>query len=168
MGKGRHTGFTLVELGALIVIVAVLAVIAAPRLVDLSNDSHRTSVATAAASFQSAVTMVNMVYRSRRLTGAVDNLPRYANNTLDVNTAGFPTDTGGQNTIGGNATRCARVWSTILVQAPTVTTAAAASGFDYLATAAGQVCTFTYRRNTSVTRRIVYDSTTGVVTSVNP
>jgi MSHA pilin protein MshB len=168
MEAQRQSGFTLIELAAIIVMLGILGAIAIPKFIDLSSDSHRASVATAAASLQSAVTMVNMKYRARRLTGAVDNLPGYGSNTVDVNTGGFPTDTAGQNTIGGNATRCSNVWSAILVQAPTVTTSATATGFDYRATAAGQVCTFTYRRNTSVTRTIVYNSTTGVVTSTNP
>lgn len=50
---------------------------------------------------------------------------------------------------------------------PPSTQTAVAGTADYRVTASGEVCTFTYRRDT-VTRTIVYNATTGVVSGTNP
>ena len=96
-----------------------------------------------------------------------DNLPGYADATVDFNAACFPTDTlGNANTIAGNASRCVNVWKGILLQAPSITTSG--SGVDFAATAQGNRCTYTYRGDTSTTRRFVYNSATGQIAITNP
>jgi hypothetical protein len=110
--------------------------------------------------------MVQAKYHARRLSGAQDNVTGVAGADIDVNTAGWPVDTNNQNTVGGQAARCQRVWNWLLVSPPSTQTAAAGTA-DYRVTASGEVCTFTYRRDT-VTRTIVYNATTGIVSGANP
>ena len=155
------------ELVCGIAVIAVLAGLALPRFANFSTDAHRAAVNGSRAAVASGVHMVQSKYRARGLTGAQDNITGVAGADIDVNTAGYPADTGGQNTIGGTAARCQNVWNWLMVSPPTTQTAVAGTA-DYRVTAAGEVCTFTYRKDTAVTRTIVYTATTGIVAGVNP
>lgn len=170
MPRCTQTGFSLIELVFVIVLASILAIIALPRFSSLNRDAHRASVTGTAASFQGAIIMASMARRVNGYLGpgANDNVNNFGANNVDVNTSYFPTDTANSNVIGGNATRCVNIWNGILQLAPTIATGATA---DYQATAAGEVCTYIYRVDTSVTplRRFTYSATTGLVTvTVNP
>ncbi|MGA9032798.1 MAG: prepilin-type N-terminal cleavage/methylation domain-containing protein [Sulfuricaulis sp.] len=159
-------GLTLVELITVIVLLAVLSAAALPRFTRIDAQAHKSSVAATAGSFRTAVILVHAAYFAKGLTGALDNLPGFGNNNVDVNTAGYPTDTAGSNTITGTAT-CVNVWNGIFQIAPSITTGTS-TAFDYRVTRAGQTCTYTYRRSTSPTRSFTYNAANGVVTVINP
>ncbi len=158
-------GFTFLELVLVIVILGILGLVMMPRFIDLTDGAHKAAVSATAGAFETAVNMVHIRYLSLGLSGAQDDLPGYGDNDIDVNTQGYPTDTNGGNTI--NLGRCVRVWNGILMSAPS---AAQNTGTDpdYLVSRAGQICTYTYRRDTSVSRSFTYDATTGAVTLSNP
>lgn len=160
-------GFTLIELIIVLVILGILAAFILPRSFRLDEAAHKTSVARTADSFRTAVMFVKTKYRLAGFTGARDNIPGFGAGTVDVNAAGFPTDTSNVNSISGSAARCTRVWNAILVNAPSIGTAAATTA-DYRATAAGEVCTFTYRKDRTTVRRFTYNALTGAIVPTNP
>jgi len=160
-------GFTLVEIVCGIAVVAILAGLALPRFANFSTDAHRASVNGTRAAIAAGVHLVQSKYRARGLTGVQDNVTGASGADIDVNTAGFPVDTAGQNTIGGTAARCQNIWNWLMVSPPTTQTAVAGTA-DYRVTAAGEVCTYTYRKDTAVTRTIIYTATTGIVAGSNP
>lgn len=166
MSHRAEAGFTLVELIIVIVVLGLLAASALPRFVSVDTAAHKSSVAATGASFRTAVTLAHAAYVARGYAGAVDNIQGFGNNDVDVNTAGYPTDTSGSNTVTGTAT-CTRVWNGLLTNPPSLTTTTS-TAFDYRVTRAGQTCTYTYRRSTSPTRSIVYNAATGAVTVNNP
>lgn len=159
-------GFTTIELIAVIVILGLLAAAALPRFARIDTAAHKSSVTATAAAFRTAVLLVRATYYAKGYTGAVDNVAGFGSNNVDVNTAGYPTDTANSNTITGTAT-CIRVWNGIMDNAPSTTTTTS-TAFDYRVTRVGQTCTYTYRRSTSPTRSITYNAATGAVTLVNP
>ena len=54
MTKSKSAGFTLIELVIVIVILGVLAAVAAPRFIDLSQDAERSSLQAQASAIESA------------------------------------------------------------------------------------------------------------------
>ncbi len=54
MTNGKSAGFTLIELVIVIVILGVLAAVAAPRFIDLSQDAERSALRAQASSIESA------------------------------------------------------------------------------------------------------------------
>ncbi len=162
----RERAFTLVELVSTLVIIGVLSAVVTPRYTSLTGAAYRAQVASIAGAFESAVRLANVVCIVRSWANR-DNLPGYGAGTLDFNANCYPTDTtGNANTIGSNRTRCQRVFAGILVVAPTVTTAA--SGADFRATAASNVCTYRYLLDSTTSRRFTYNSLTGAIARVNP
>ena len=164
--RTRARAFSIFELVAVLVIIGALAAVAVPRVVVLTSAAHHAKVASIAAAFDTGIRIASLRCVIAGWEGK-DNLPGYADATVDFNAACFPTDTlGNANTIAGNASRCVNVWKGILLQAPSITTSG--SGVDFAATAQGNRCTYTYRGDTSTTRRFVYNSATGQIAITNP
>lgn len=162
----RTNGFTLIEIVVVIAILGIVAVTVLPRFAATSDAAHRAKVGETAGAFQTAVTMVRATRRVNGFVGpgANDNVRGFGANDVDFNTNGFPVETNDGNTITA-ALSCVRLWNGILQVAPTVGTTTAS---DFTAVSAGQVCTYTYNRQTVPVRRFVYTATTGGIVITNP
>jgi len=154
-------GFTLIETVCTLVIVAVLASYALPRFIDLSDQAYDALVASTAGAFSSSVFLANVACTVRGWANR-DNLPGYAGNGVDFNAGCHPTDTANANLIGGNAGRCARLWTALLSPAPSIQTGAAGSA-DYRALASGETCRFRFLQDAKPRREITYNALTGAV-----
>ncbi|WP_315972396.1 type II secretion system protein [Vibrio gallicus] len=89
MVKGK--GFTLIEMMVVIVILATLAIIAAPRFLNLSHDARSSMLKGVASEYQQAVSFANHKWAIEgRANQAQVNLPGYVDGQLDINDVGFP------------------------------------------------------------------------------
>jgi prepilin-type N-terminal cleavage/methylation domain-containing protein len=208
----QKSGFTLVELIAVILIVCILAIFAIPRTVDLQSGAYRASVEGTAGAFSTAVLMANLICQMKNGAGAND-LQGYGDGDVDFNANCLPIATrtangngnngngnngngngnngngngngngnngngngnngngngnsnnGNGNGNGGSSAStsegCATLWNQLLSSSQSVS---AAADTDYGASAAGNTCTYTLRRDPTAARSFSYDSETGTVT----
>lgn len=91
----KQTGFTLIELVVVIVILGILAVTAAPKFINLTADAHEATLKAIKASMQSASTLVH----SKTLIAGTEKANFTANKEVTVATGttvavhfGYPTN----------------------------------------------------------------------------
>lgn len=149
----KQAGFTIVELVVVIALLGILAAVALPRFLNVTNDAHIASNEGTAGALRSAVGLV----KARAVVDEVTN----GNVTFDgqvirVNAGGYP-----QGGTAVNAAACVNVWNAVLqAGAPVVNTNAGANP-DYVATARSNICTFTYQATAGIS--INYTPATGEV-----
>lgn len=128
-------GFTLIELIVVIVILGVLAVTAAPRLINMSDDAHLAVTRAEYAAFRSAVNLVHSKY----LIKQTSPLEIASGISLPMTSEGYPLGT------GSTMTRCADIWNKLLADPQAITAANSFTtdldaGWYYLGTA--DICAY--------------------------
>jgi prepilin-type N-terminal cleavage/methylation domain-containing protein len=179
----KSSGFTLVELMAVIVILGTLAASAMPRYADLSGAARAASLSQHAGAFETAVMLVHLRWAIDGTGSFRDNLPGFGDGTVDVNTAGYPVDGTSQgNSAGANNNnipnnnngdlRCRRLFDALLFSPAPVCGGTGAQGVpcadhDFQAARNGaNVCRYSLRDDPS--RFFEYAVLTGQVTETNP
>lgn len=107
--KKQSNGFTLIELVVVIVILGILAVTAAPKFLNFSDDAHESAAQGSFGAFASAL----QLYKSQWL---IDGEPSdravegYANDVLFASDEGFPIG----DTAGVTGEGCGEIWNNLL------------------------------------------------------
>ena len=159
--RNTQSGFTLIELVMVIVILSIMAAIALPKFADIRDDAHTAKNSGVGGSLAAGVNIVHAAWLAAGGSGSSVTLED--GSVVGVGPEGWPENDNSAAPDGSvTAAECAAAWTTVLqAGAPG---ASAAAGADYLATAADPVCTFTYQLDAAPARTIVYDSNTGAVT----
>ncbi len=87
----QNKGFTLIELVVAVSIIALLAIIAAPKFLNYSDDAERAQIEQSFAAFEGSIQLAHTRWLvSGGGTEAMLDLPGYAGGVLDINDVGYP------------------------------------------------------------------------------
>lgn len=122
--NSQQNGFTLLELVIAIVVLGILAVVAAPRFLNIQDDAYLAKIEDIATNLQTGVKFTQSQWLANGATPEAQvNLQGYGGGSLDVNEFGYPLGTNKGNSngkigspfnIGKNNPGCIAIWEALL------------------------------------------------------
>ena len=140
--KTDQSGFTLVELIVVIIILAILGAVALPKFIDVTDKAQVSAVKGAGGGLGAGVALFHAQWVANGHTGVEANVAGFGQDDVDSNIDGWPVGTGGNSSLA-DAADCIEIWNGVMQGPPTITSGAVTNQ-EYRATAASTTCTYTY------------------------
>ena len=174
--RRTESGFTIIELVVVIILLGILAATALPRFMNVDDEAHAAVVEGVHGGLQTGVSLYHAQWVAQSQPAANVQIPEF--NDLRTNANGFPYGTANRSGTGSNVTNsadCAAIFTGVLqAGAPSVSSVAAAanvigSATDFTAVSNGTNCDYYYtgQNNTagSIVPLLQYTSTTGLMSA---
>lgn len=121
----KNRGFTLIELVVVMILLAILAVTATSRFVDLSDEANEAVAKSTSGALAEVVEQAHMFWQLSGVSGEIANLPGLLDGSVNFNNAGYPTEANDNSgaTLGVvwqnvNENLCGRIWNALLDHSP--------------------------------------------------
>lgn len=156
----KQSGFTLVELIVVIIILGILAAVALPKFMDVTEKAQISAVKGAGGGLGAGAALFHAQWVANGHTAAQANVAGFGADDVDANADGWAIGTDG--TLDA-AADCIDTWNGVMQGPPSIGTAA--GSVDYVASFSTPDCEFSYYGGTTTDSLmgITYETDTGAV-----